>query len=80
MNLHPPEVIIHLHGALTMDEAVVTVTETVTGIGAVNERAADEEDQNTGRHQAIVIRAEKGEGVCVLGIGSEFQFYVLLQI
>lgn len=63
-----------------MDGAVVTVTETVIGIGAVNERAADGEDQNTGRRQAIVIRAEKGEGVCALGIGIKFQFCILLQI
>lgn len=70
MSLHP-EVIIHLHGALTRDGVVVTAivtviaTENVTDTGAVNERAVvDEEDQITGLHRAIVTRAGKGEGVC----------------
>jgi len=67
MNLHPEvaQDIIHLHGALMKDEAVVIVTVIVTDIGAVNERAAaDEEDQTTGHHQAIVTKAGKEEGVC----------------
>ena len=64
MNPHR-EVIIRLHGAPMMDEAVaiviVTVIVNVTDIGAVNERA-DGEDQNTGHHQ-VVTRPERGEGV-----------------
>ena len=67
MNLHPEvaQDIIHLHEALMKDEAVVIVTVIVTDIGAVNERAAaDEEDQTTGRHRAIVTKAGKEEGVC----------------
>ena len=63
MNLHP-EVTILLHGAHTKDEAVVIVI--VTGTGAVNERAVDEEDQTTGHHQAIVTREGKGEGMHML--------------
>lgn len=68
MNLHLG-VIIHLQGALMMDEAavIVTVTAIVTDTGAVNERVAGEEDRSTGhhrRHHPVVTKAGRGEGVC----------------
>ena len=75
-----PEAITRHRGVLTKDEAVVIVTEIVTGIEAVNEIAADEEDQIIGRLQAIGTRAGKEEGACSLGIGIEFEFCTMLQI
>ena len=64
-NLHHG-VIIHLHGALMMDEAavIVIVTAIVKDIGAGNETVVDEGDQNTGhRRRVIVTKAGRGEGV-----------------
>ena len=66
MILPPREVIIHLHGAPTTAGAavIVTVTETVIDAGAVNERAAaDEDDQSTGRHLVIGTKGEREEGL-----------------
>ena len=67
MILPPREVIIRLRGAPTTVGAavIVTVTEIVTDAGAVNERAAaDEDDQSTGhRRLVIVIKAEREEGL-----------------
>ena len=69
MILPPREVTIHLRGAPTTAGAAVIVTETeiVTDAGAVSERAAaDEDDQSTGHHLVIGTKAEREEGLLCL--------------